>query len=365
MTIFLWGQRSVLGSGIHFAAFSDVIRRFTPLGNLVREADPFATDLQKIASESTNQDIHILFSSLSRPVQLRGKIIKWGVFEADLLSEEYINYLVKSDLIWVPSRWAKEVLLAHDIDAQKIDVVPEGVDSQTFNPFFRQAMSKDGVFRFFMCGKYEPRKGYDELLKGFKLAFGNDDRTKLYLKADDFFALAMRGDDGTALLKRRIEQLGLRNVTVLQGQFSASDLALINNYCDAQVFCSRAEGWGLPLIEGIACGAPTVSSFYSGQTEYLSAVEEYVSPLNFDIEPASNYLDLGRATHGASWAVANPDSVAERMAEIRDGAAEWSEKGLVASSIIRRQFSWERSVDKALHSLVRQELINLSVEISI
>ena len=73
MTIFLWGQRSVLGSGIHFAAFSDVIRRFTSVSrNLVREADPFATDLQKIASESTNQDIHILFSSLSRPVQLRG-----------------------------------------------------------------------------------------------------------------------------------------------------------------------------------------------------------------------------------------------------------------------------------------------------
>jgi hypothetical protein len=136
MTIFLWGQRSVLGSGIHFAAFSDVIRRFTPLGNLVREADPFATDLQKIASESTNEDIHILFSSLSRPVQLRGKIIKWGVFEADLLSEEYINYLVKSDLIWVPSRWAKEVLLAHDIDAQKNRCGSRGCGFSNVQPVF-------------------------------------------------------------------------------------------------------------------------------------------------------------------------------------------------------------------------------------
>ena len=133
-------------------------------------------------------------------------------------------------------------------------------------------------------------------------------------------------------------------------------MALINNYCDAQVFCSRAEGWGLPLIEGSLAGYRRYVSFYSGQTEYLSAVEEYVSPLDFDIEPASNYLDLG---NGNPWRIVGGCKsrfCCRAHGGNYENGARVVGKGLVASSIIRRQFSWERSVDKALHSLVRQEL---------
>ena len=32
--------------------------------------------------------------------------------------------------------------------------------------------------------------------------------------------------------------------------------------------CSRSEGWGLPLIEAIACGVPSIALNYSAQTEY-------------------------------------------------------------------------------------------------
>ena len=40
-----------------------------------------------------------------------------------------------------------------------------------------------------MCGKKETRKGFDELLEGFKIAFGGDATTELHLKADYFWGV--------------------------------------------------------------------------------------------------------------------------------------------------------------------------------
>ena len=91
---------------------------------------------------------------------MRGKVVKWGVFEATRLSSEYLSYLKASHLIWVPSKWARDVLIENGVDADQIAIVREGVDPMIFNPSLRQAIKKDDVFRFYMCGKYEARKGF-------------------------------------------------------------------------------------------------------------------------------------------------------------------------------------------------------------
>ena len=39
---------------------------------------------------------------------VRGTVIKWGIFESDTLPLNYIDYLNRSHLIWVPSKWAKK-----------------------------------------------------------------------------------------------------------------------------------------------------------------------------------------------------------------------------------------------------------------
>ena len=59
-----------------------------------------------------------------------------------------------------------------------------------------------------MCGKKETRKGFDELLEGFKIAFRDDDTTELHLKADYFWGGKTQTDEKRNELSRQIDGLG-------------------------------------------------------------------------------------------------------------------------------------------------------------
>ena len=366
MHIYLWGQRTLLGAGIHYANFSDAMKRLTLVGGMVREVDVCSSNLKSIADGTEKDDIHILFASLAEPVSLQGSVIKWGVFESNILSTEYVHYLKKSHAVWVPSSWARDVLIHHGLSETQVDVVPEGVDAMVFNPLLRESVVKDHYFRFFMCGKYEKRKGYDELLKGFYRAFSKDVNVKLYLKPDNFSLDKACGDSKGSELRRAVAAQGLQDsVVFIEGRYSAHDLALLNSYCDAQIFPSRAEGWGLPLIEGLATGLPTISNYYSGHTEYLGAVKQHIACLDYETQLVEDLKDIGRGADGAVWAVANPDSIAANMLAVRDNPRSWRSKALKASEVIRAEFSWENSVVKAVLSLKRRSILNLKIDLAL
>ena len=136
---------------------------------MVVEIDIRGQNLELIASNSKDGDVHILFFPLDINLNLKGKVIKWGIFESNLLTDEYIYYLTECHLVWVPSGWAKKVLINHGLKKNKIDVVPEGVDPTIFHPFNSNFFEQDDVFRFYMIGKNEHRKGIKELLKDLNL----------------------------------------------------------------------------------------------------------------------------------------------------------------------------------------------------
>jgi len=357
MELRLWGQRNVLGGGIFYSSFTDALSRISGFGSLVREIDLIGPNFEAEASQGSAEDVNVLFGPPSRPVHVPGRIVKWAVFEADRVDEKYLTYLSKSDLIWTPSDWAKDVLVNNGIDSSQIDVVPEGVDSSNFHPFLRNSIARGNTFRFFMCGKYELRKGYPEILEGFARAFGNRSDVALYLKSDNFYADIVGGEDKNAELRAVLSQRDLTNVKLVTGQYSSSDLSMINSFMDAQVFPSRAEGWGLPLLEGIACGLPTTCNFYSGQTQYLSSVKPLLRLLDYEMMEVTDPDAIGQFAEGAAWAVSSADSVAEALTDLYENKEEWSVKALQASDLVRKKFTWESSAFKAINSLVDKGLL--------
>ena len=145
MKIYLWGQRNFFGGGVHFASFTDAMKRLNIFGSQVQEVDIQGQNLQTVVEQTTVQDTNVLFFPLNENLSLKGFIIKWGIFEIDILPTFYIDYLTRSDLIWVPSQWARQVLINHGIDERKVDVVPEGVDASVFHPFTRDIKLKDDI----------------------------------------------------------------------------------------------------------------------------------------------------------------------------------------------------------------------------
>jgi len=351
MKVYLFGQRNNLGGGTHFAGFVDAMKSLAAIGELVEEVEVSGKKISPVVSRIQPNDVSVFFFPTLSEQFVKGTIIKWGIFETDSLPDDYISYLKRSHLIWVPSHWAKTVLISHGLNGDQIHVVNEGVNPGIYHPYCRSNSPESSIFRFFMCGKKETRKGFDELLEGFRIAYGGDETTELHLKADYFWGGQAKAEAKQGELSRQIDGLGLRNVVPVSGALSTSDMALLYNNYDAMIFPSRAEGWGLPLIEAIACGLPVISTYYSGHSEYLSAIDGQFVRLDHQLQPISCPEFLQHWKAGGQWAVASPDEIAKKLVFMKDNYGECQKNAMVASQTIRDHFSWRHAAEQAVDSL--------------
>lgn len=363
MRINVIGQNNPTGFGNHFSYFCEQLKKFSYLDSEIVEHLLIDEDaVEHLTRTASPRDINIWFYAFARPgtMKTRGRNVVWAIFEQDKLAPAYLNRLSRADLIWTPSNWAKEILEGQGLPIGKVDLVPEGVAPEIFHPFCRAWHEKrhPEIFRFLMLGKFEARKGYAQLIEAFVKAFGKDTNVELLIKGD-FFHLG-REVRGAKLLDF-VRRYDAPNIRLLTGEVSREDLFLIYNSADAFVFPSRAEGWGLPLIEAMATGLPALAVNYSGQTEFLKEVKGYFMPVAYKMVPIndSEYQQFALGDEGdwGRWAEADIDDLAQKMRDMVKHYGDWREKGLTASNILRSKFTWTSAVNIALESLIRHGLL--------
>jgi glycosyltransferase involved in cell wall biosynthesis len=119
---------------------------------------------------------------------------------------------------------------------------------------------------------------------------------------------------------RRLEQLELRNAVVFPGYVPSTDLPAIYSAATAAVVPSVYEGFGLPVLEAMACGTPVVSSHASSLPEIGGKAALYFDP--YDVAAMSDAI-------AEVWGVA----------ALRD---EMRQKGLAQAA----KFSWKRAAEE-------------------
>jgi len=153
-------------------------------------------------------------------------------------------------MVMVPAEVVRADFVAHGFDPARLRVVPLGVEPR---PPADPEASAGALHRHGLEGPYvlfvgtaEPRKGLDVLIDAVQLL----DRPGL--------TLALAGPDGWGdALGPRLDALGDRVRRL--GFVPEADLPLLQ--AGAAVCClpSRAEGFGLPVLEAMAAGAPVVT----------------------------------------------------------------------------------------------------------
>lgn len=373
MRINLFGQRNALGGGRHFGEFVDAMRSLRLIGDAVFEFDYFnAGDHRECLDAAGDDDINIHFFNVNAVPgaalprtwpRLPGRNIHWAIFESTKLAPATVEWLASADLVFVPSAWGRNVLVANGIAEGCIEVVPEGVDPAKFHPLLRgsYATGQDDIYRVLVVSKYEERKGFPELLDGYARAFGNDGSAKLILKSDSLYMMPLPGnayENNLAELRAQVEQAGIGNATYLNGELSDDDLAHLYNACDVLLFPSRAEGWGLPLIEAIATGMPVATTCCSGHSEFLAPVRDKVGSI------AHRMIPMGADGKQGEWAYADPDDIASTLVEMRANRAAYRRMALEASDVIRRDFSWRRAAERCVDVLAaRYGLFEISLDL--
>jgi alpha-1,3-rhamnosyl/mannosyltransferase len=93
--------------------------------------------------------------------------------------------------------------------------------------------------------------------------------------------------------KRRAEELDLADKVSLLGPVAEADLPALYAGAELFVFPSLYEGFGLPVLEAMACGAPVVCSNVSSLPEVAGDAALLVDPLDMDALAAAIVRVLG------------------------------------------------------------------------
>jgi len=353
MKIRLIGKRNNLGIGVHFTHFADSLR--LRWSGEVQELDlEDQAALQTAARESQPDDINISFVGMELEQHFRGHNIQWIVFESTLIPEIINHVLRGSQWVWVPSQWGQDILLANGIAAHKIDIVPEGVDPNQFQPCGIQTSEP---FRFLTVGKAERRKSLAETMLAFSQTFGSDPAVELVVKTDHFYYADAKRQELTEFATR----IGGR-IRIEWGAWSKEHIRDLYHACHVFVFPSKGEGWGLPLIEALASGMPAVATAYSAQRDFLADCASSVIPVEYDMVPVDCeeyrlFYQLQGQLMG-EWAQPRVASIGQGMRLARENYTALKSAALENSRIIRGRWNWVASVDHALKTLHDRGLLS-------
>lgn len=188
-----------------------------------------------------------------------------------------LERLVDADLVIVPSNATANALAATDHPPANVRVVANGTDIQAPDPVQRDRLLDDlRIERPYVLwmGTLEPRKNPEGVLRGFVRALegGIPNAEKLHL-----YMVGPRGW-WSGDLAELIEERGLADrVRRIDAQPLPVRAALYAG-ASAFLFPSLGEGFGLPILEAMACGTPVITSNRSSMPEVAGSAAELCDP---------------------------------------------------------------------------------------
>jgi glycosyltransferase involved in cell wall biosynthesis len=190
-------------------------------------------------------------------------------------------------VIAVSAHTRRDLVDLYHADPAKIHVIHEGIDP-AFAPAppaevarVAAAYSPDRPY-LLMVGTLEPRKNHAAAL-----------RALARLKAADFpHRLVVAGGKGWLFepIRAQVEALGLAGDVHFAGYVPATDLPALYSGAACVLAPSLYEGFGFPVLEAMACGAPVVCGDVSSLPEVAGGAALLVAPA--DDEALANAVRL-------------------------------------------------------------------------
>lgn len=171
-----------------------------------------------------------------------------------------------SDIVLTVSEFSKNRIERH-FNLQNIYITPNAVEASFYETYDKVAVQKQvsekfGIQNYFLfVSRWEPRKNHHLLLKVFV--------EKEYFKE---YNLVFLGDE--AIENKEYNKYykslshNIKSKIYKLNKISFNDLLLINRAAKLSVYPSIAEGFGIPPLESIACGIPTVCSNTTAMSDF-------------------------------------------------------------------------------------------------
>jgi glycosyltransferase involved in cell wall biosynthesis len=167
----------------------------------------------------------------------------------------------------------KDMVRFYRMRPERIHVVPEGVDTRLYCPIAdreqlvkwrSEAFGSDLPFITYV-GKPTERRNLSSLIRAFG-ALKQERRIphKLLIAGADL--------PGTSPFRKVIVEEGLSDEVFVRGYVGHNEMPLVYNAADLLVYPSSYEGFGMPVLEAMACGTPVIALANTAFPEFAGGV---------------------------------------------------------------------------------------------
>ncbi|MFL0250560.1 glycosyltransferase family 4 protein [Clostridium neuense] len=229
----------------------------------------------------------------------------------------------KSDAIITVSEYSKKDLLKFfPINPDKIYVTPLAANShykilnkEYCSSYLLNNYNINNKFILYIGG-FSPRKNVKALMYAFSKIKNS------FLSPINLVIVGSNKDDLNNL-KILCSKLKISKDVIFTGYVKESELPIFYNACEVFVYPSLYEGFGLPPLEAMSCGAPVITS-------NITSIPEVVGDCGILIDPFKS-----SQIENALWKVLNDETLRNALIA----------KGLKNSA----DFSWKKTAEKTLN----------------
>ena len=169
---------------------------------------------------------------------------------------------------------AKDALILEGLTADRISIVPAGLDCEKFKPMEKnEQLAKkleitEGSIKILFVGRLVPEKGIFDLLTAFSMLLKKIENVELLIVGSGSSFILFQ-------IKQHMTNLKITGKVKFLGNIEYSQMPQIHNLAD--VFClpsiptkTWAEQFGYSMVEAMACGKPVVSTLSGSIPEVVT-----------------------------------------------------------------------------------------------
>ena len=286
---------------------------------------------------------HVAYSQADAFKRVNGRLkIGWSMLEVTGLPQAWVDGCNAMDEVWVPASFNVDTFSASGVTTP-IKVMPLGVDPDYLHPNVR-GFRPATPFTFLSVFEWGERKAPEVLLRAFAEEFKESEEVVLLL--------SVFNRDPTVDVEQEIAKLRLPNsppiVVMINPEFADYQMGSLYRSADCFVLPTRGEGFGMPVLEAMACGLPTIATNWSGPADFLHA------EIGYPLQVKSMVKAEARCPYyeGFEWAEPDFDHLRFLMREVFDGPDQARQKGLAAAAEVAAKRTWQHAAARVKSRLV-------------
>jgi glycosyltransferase involved in cell wall biosynthesis len=272
----------------------------------------------------------------------------YTMFETDRLPRGWAESAAKMDRVLTPSHFSREAFLRAGLSADQVRRLPHGLDWAAFDAAQAKTLREGGAPRrpdaacvFLSVFEWSPRKGADILLDAWLDSFTRQDDVALWIRS-------YRSGEDRHFVRRQIEaHLARRGTTfaeaprieLIEGFVPEEAMPALYAAADAFVLPTRGEGWGLPFLEAMGAGLPTIATNWSGQLDFMNDDRGLMIEVE-DLEPVGAAMTASNPYYESDhlWARPSKASLCDHLRWVYENRSAARALGAEARRAARRDF---------------------------